>query len=479
MARKALNKKNLVGLGADALAELLLEAVKGDAARQRRVRMVLSADQSPQEAAADVRKRFASIRRSQSFISWKTQKKFAKELTDLVTLVETRIGPDSPDLAFELLWDLLYLAPGIHERTDDSNGVIGDVMDDAMDAIARLSPKISKEPIELAVMIFDALRDNGYGEFDHVVPALAKPLGETGLERLKALAEEMCAMPLTDAQLEIYDFVSDPDRQEELARDRRDHTAKMILQDVADLQGDADAWLARYTAEQLTYHTIAPDAAARLLKAGRAEEALQVVENALNRDARDSSWLDTPELDEAHFACLEALGREEQLRQALWARFERRLCPDALRRLLKRLPDFEDVEAEDRAREVVLAFTPIEAGLAFCLSWPDTTLAAQLVLSRSDEIDGDTYEILTPTAEALSSAHPLPAVLIWRSMIEFALERARSTRYGHAARHLDACAAADAAISDYEGRPEHGAFVEQLRAAHGRKSAFWDRVTPS
>lgn len=254
---KPLNKKNLVELGADVLAELLLEAVKGDAARQRRVRMVLSADQSPQEAAADVRKRFASIRRSVSFISWKTRKKFAKELTDLIKLIETRIGSDSPDLAFEFLWELLHLAPGIHERTDDSNGLIGDVMDDAMEAMVQLSPKINKDPIDLAEMIFDALRDNGYGEFDHVVPALAEPLGRSSLERLKALAEEMCAAPLTEAQLEIYDFVSDPERQKELALDRRDHTAKMILQDVADLQGDVDAWLARYTVEQLTYHTIA------------------------------------------------------------------------------------------------------------------------------------------------------------------------------------------------------------------------------
>ena len=479
MARKTLNKKNLVELGGDVLAELLLEAVKGDAARQRRVRMVLSADQSPQDAAADVRKRFASIRRSGSFISWKTQKKLTKELTDLVTLIETRIGSDSPDLAFEILWELLHLAPGIHERTDDSNGLIGDVMNDAMEAIVRISPRITKDPIELAEMIFDALRDNGYGEFDHVVPALAEPLGRSGLERLKALAEEMCAAPLTKAQLEIYDFVSDPERQKELARDRRDHTAKMILQDVADLQGDVDAWLARYTAEQLTYHTIAPDAAGRLLAAGRAEEALQVVENALDRDTHDSTWCDPPELDEAHFACLEALDREEELLRALWARFERCLCPDALRRLLKRLPDFDDVEAEDRAREVVLSFTPIEAGLAFCLSWPDLALAAQLVLSRSAEIDGDAYEILTPAAEALSSAHPLAAVLVWRSMIEFALERARSSRYGHAARHLAACAEADAAIGDYAGHPEHHVFIQDLQNAHGRKSAFWGRVTVS
>ncbi|WP_409996943.1 DUF6880 family protein [Leisingera daeponensis] len=221
---------------------------------------------------------------------------------------------------------------------------------------------------------------------------------------------------------------------------------------------------------------MAQDAAGRLLAAGRAEEALQVVEIALSRETRDSAWCDPPELDDAHFACLEALGREEGLRRSLWARFERCLCRGALRRLLKRLPDFDDVETEDRAREVVLLFSPIEAGLAFCFARPDLTLAAQLVLSRTEEIDGDAYEILTPAAEALSSAQPLAAVLIWRSMIEFALERARSSRYGHAARHLASCADADAAIGNYQGRPEHDAFIQGLRKAHQRKAAFWARV---
>lgn len=43
MAGKALNKKILEALSAEALAELLMKAVKGDAARQQRVRMALSA----------------------------------------------------------------------------------------------------------------------------------------------------------------------------------------------------------------------------------------------------------------------------------------------------------------------------------------------------------------------------------------------------------------------------------------------------
>lgn len=188
-----------------------------------------------------------------------------------------------------------------------------------------------------------------------------------------------------------YDFVDDPDRRASLARDSRDLTAKMILQDVADLQGDVDAWLSRYTAEQLTYHTIAPDAAQRLLAAGRPEEALKIVENCLAQDDGRDRWLDKPELDDAHFACLEALGREEELRAALCTRFQRWLCTDTLRLYLKRLPDFEDVEALDLARERVLAHPSLITGLAFCLNWPDVALAAQLVETRAEALDGEAY----------------------------------------------------------------------------------------
>ncbi|WP_394349819.1 DUF6880 family protein [Roseivivax sediminis] len=46
--REDLNKGNLVALGAETLADLLFEAVKGDAARHCRVSMVLSADQGPE-----------------------------------------------------------------------------------------------------------------------------------------------------------------------------------------------------------------------------------------------------------------------------------------------------------------------------------------------------------------------------------------------------------------------------------------------
>ena len=469
MAGKALNKANLLTLGADVLADLLLESVKGDAARQRRVRMALAAEQGPETIAADVRKRFAQVRRGRSFISRKAQKTLAKELSDLTQLIETGIAPDAPDLAFDLLWAQLHLAAGIHERTDDSWGTIGDVMRDAMDAISRIAPSLTKDPKGLAEDVFEAVSVDGYGAFDHAVHALAEALGDTGLGHLKALSGAARSAPLTEADLILYEFITDPAQREDRARVARDRTVEMILQDVADLQRDVDAWLARYTPEQLTFHTIAPEAATRLLAAGRAEEALRLVEDALPND----HWFDSPDLDEAHFACLEALGRKDDLRNALWARFEKRLCPDALRRHLRLLPDFDDIEAEDAARAHILRFQPIEHALLYCLQAPDLALGTQIVTTRFSEIDGEAYDILTPLADAVLPEHPLVAVLLWRAMIDFALSNARSGRYRHAARHLASCAEADALIADYGEHPSHDSYVQGLRQAHGRKSAFW------
>jgi len=283
VARKTLDKENLAALGAEALADLLLEVTRGNRALRQRLRLELSARAGPMDVARDIRKRFAQFRRASGFISWQRQRAFAREVSDLVDLIATRVAPDAPGEAFDLLWTFLQLAPTIHERTDDSNGVIGVAMDDAMAALADLAPGLDLDPEALADRVFEALQDNGYGEFGGAIPALAETLGPSGLERLKTLAKAAEAAPLTGADLARYDFVADEARRSTLAREGRDRTAGMILQDVADLQGDVDAYMARYSAEQLTYHTIAPDVAARLLAAGRAEEALQIIENARAR----------------------------------------------------------------------------------------------------------------------------------------------------------------------------------------------------
>ena len=81
----------------------------------------------------------------------------------------------------------------------------------------------------------------------------------------------------------------------------------------------------------------------------------------------------------------------------------------------------------------------VSMALAFLISWPALDHAAEMVLFRADELDGNHYEILGPAADALEAKHPLAATVLRRAMIDFALAKARTKRYRHAARHLLQC----------------------------------------
>ena len=119
MSKKALNQKNLITLGPERLAALLIEVTKGNAAAQRRLRMELSAGQGHDEIAHDLRKRFAAIRQAKGRIPRKTRGSLGKELHAMIALIDTQITPEAPSEACDLLWALLHLSDGILARIDD------------------------------------------------------------------------------------------------------------------------------------------------------------------------------------------------------------------------------------------------------------------------------------------------------------------------------------------------------------------------
>ena len=96
-----------------------------------------------------------------------------------------------------------------------------------------------------------------------------------------------------------------------------------------------------------------------------------------------------------------------------------------------------------------------------------------MVLDRHAELNGGHSWLLAPAAEAMEQRHPLAATLLLRAMIDFSLEKARSKRYPHAARHLQTCAQLARRIEEYGGHADHQAYVTGLKDRHGRKSGFW------
>ena len=321
---------------------------------------------------------------------------------------------------------------------------------------------------------------NGYGQFDELIRVLAPALGQAGLEHLKqrmrALSNRPVTKPAEKDRVEIGWSSSGPIYADEMAERSRVSTIRLALTEIADALGDVDAFIEQYEEETRKVPKIAAEIAQRLLSAGRAREAWQTIE-ATKHWRGNGSW-DWPdfEWEDARIDVLEALGRADDAQAARWGCFERSLSSTHLRAYLNRLPDFDDVKAEEKALDYAQRSRNLLQALSFLVSWPALNRAANLMLQRSDELDGDHYEILTPAAEALAGNHPLAATLVLRAMIDFSLKNNRSSRYRHAARHLLDCSSLVSAIEDFGRFEPHEVYEARLRREHRRKSSFWSLV---
>ena len=152
--------------------------------------------------------------------------------------------------------------------------------------------------------------------------------------------------------------------------------------------------------------------------------------------------------EDARIDALEALGRSDEAQALRWSYFEHSLSAPHLRAYLKRLPDFDDIEAEEKALDhVQQSHSPIRA-LSFLISWPALGSAAALAIEQAANLEGVFDDILTPAADALAARHPLAATLVLRAMIDFALSAGQSIRDEHVARHLLECSSLGACAAE-------------------------------
>jgi hypothetical protein len=479
-ARTAINAKNLEALGPARLAELLIEISAGNAAAKRRLRLELAGAQSPGEVVNEVRKRLMAAARSRSFVDRQGIRSLADDLDTQRSAIVERVAKAEPTEALDLLWRLMALASSVFERCDDSNGVVIGVFHEACRDIGEVALKAKAHPTTLADRAFEALIVNDHGQFDELIQVLTPALGQPGLEHLKQRMIDLSNQPVTKPaekdRVKIGWSSSGPIYEDEMVERSRVSTVRLALTEIADALGDVDAFIEQYEEETRKVPKIAAAIARRLLSAGRAQEAWQTIEATEHR--RRHSGLDWPdfEWEDARIDVLEALGRAGDAQVARWGCFERSLSSAHLRAYLKRLPDFDDVEAENKALDYAQRSRNLLQAVSFLVSWPALDRAATLVLQRSGELDGDHYEILTRTADALAGKNPLAATLVLRAMIDFSLRNGRSTRYRHAARHLLDCSGLASAIEDFGRFEPHDVYEARLRRVHGRKTSFWSSV---
>ena len=458
-ASTPLNARNLEKLGATALAELLIEVATGHATIKRRLRLALADLSGPEAIAVQIRKRLATVVKARSALDWRQLRALAADLATQHAAITGPLAAADPAGAHDLLWHFLTLADRLYARTDDGGGRLHDLFAAAAADLAPLAQAARVPPAALIDRMVDTLTGPQHGHHDGLVATLAPLIGPDGLGQLKAriLGWRDGEPPAGGAMAAGRAAI------------RRTEAARIVLERVADAAGDTDGWIALQPAPVRRRPAVAAEIARRLLADARAADAWAAIEAA---DTGRLAYV-PPEWDKVRLQVLEALGRTADAQAWRWQRFEQALHADHLRDHLRRLPDFDDFEAEQRALALAEAFPDVHAALVFLIAWPAPERAARTALARAKELDGDRYEILSEVADRLDGAHPLAATVLRRAMIDFALRTGRSARYAHAGRHLAECAAADARIDDHGGRPDHAAYTAALSRAHDRKTGFW------
>ena len=475
--RRTLNASNLEALGAERLAELLIEISKGRTVARRLLRLELAGAESTPELSREVRQRLAAIGRSRGGLDSQKRRDLVDELEFLRKTTVGRIAEEDAAEALDLMWQFMGLANPILDRCHDSDKTITAAFKtaDLVDIASGARP----DPHKLADRAFEALTQNAHGQYDDLIGALTPALSQEGLERLKRLMVEYSNTPV--AQLpethrpRVGWRYSGTAFETETAERLRLQTARSALKEIADAQGDVDGFIEQCDEDTRKNPAVAAGIARRLLAAGRAEEALKATDAAEHGEdsyptSRQFQW------ENARIDALEALGRSDEAQALRWSCFERSLSAPHLRAYLRKLPDFDDIEAEERALDHVQQFHSPVIALSFLISWPALDRAAALVIEQAGNLEGIFNELLIPAADALAARYPLAATLVLRAMIEFSLSEDVSIRDKHVARHLLECSSLSSAIQDFGAFETHEAYEARLRREHDRKHSLWSRI---
>ncbi|TAL36956.1 MAG: hypothetical protein EPN98_04060 [Phenylobacterium sp.] len=347
---KKVSPDNLARLGAERLAAILVEVAEARPDVKRRLRMELAAEQGADHLTLELDKRLASLESSRSKVPWRRRPSFVADLEGLRALIAERLAELDAPAALSRMLAFMDLARRLDSRVRDKDGSVAAVFDRAADDVGRLLGARSD------------LR-----AIDGLVEAVARNPAAWAAWLPAALAQASPA--ILQALLARL-------------RDRGEGGPgwSLILRQVADAAGDVDAFLSTLTAQAARTPAVAAEAARRLLAAGRVSEAGRLLEGARQGGEPDFGW------ESAVIAYLDAAGQGEAAQEARWASFERTLSVERVRDFARRLPDFEDVEAENRAFEHASAHADAGRGLQFLMDWPALPEAAVMIEARADEL---------------------------------------------------------------------------------------------
>jgi len=416
----------------------------------------------PSAAAKALQRRITALRGGKRYIGYGETSQVAAEIATIAADLRTDILPRDPGKAAALAERLFALDQAIFERADDSDGRIADELRAAcvlwLDAAAALRAANTEAGTDWAAALYEFYQANDYGIREPLLEQAHRLLRE---EELRALARRfhLDARRALGAEkagrVDHYKVFGPSTAMGLLARALRD--PELYEQSIRVHSPEPNGLQANDIAEQY-------------LLCGDGAGALR--------------WLAVPCPESAQFERLELMDLAYELsgdraRQIEVRREVYRRAPGihSYRALEELLPLAERDAFRARACQEAKTSPHVATAAELLFALEEPSLAEQVLLERSAELDGRNYVLLTALVRtAKAKGQLLAATLIWRALLDAILARGYAKAYGHAARYLAELRAVSASIEDYRGHPSHESYERNLRLAHGRKASFWGRL---
>lgn len=260
----------LAALGADALADLLVEhAMDDERLHARLLTMTAGAGPSSDPDFHQLALAFDVASDPGGFVAWNEAYGFARGLEDVVEAVEKQLGSGHGTEIVGFSEHALHRVEEAFGYVDDSNGELGGLKERLEKLHLAACRETQVDPLELAERMFRWELESGWETFFGVVERYADVLGESGIARYRELAEAAWA---SEPELGPND--------EDRSWGSRRFRISRIMEDLARSQGDLDALvdiLARDRSSAYRYLLIAEE----LLAARRTDEATAWAEHGL------------------------------------------------------------------------------------------------------------------------------------------------------------------------------------------------------
>jgi len=450
-------KQRLVKLDPEILADALITLSDRDKSAESLIKQLIS---TPSESVALFKRKLSGIKRRRKFVFRSGSFELANELEDLIELIAKDQIP--PQEALKCLVSFFESDSKIMNMCDDSNGSVSGVfLHDATKAFIKKANQLGDQSALLR-MTKRLITQNAYGVRDTLINSTGEYLSEASLKKLFTFLEKNVEELKKSIPTEEHRF-------------GKVSSAQLTLQITAKQLNDPKLFESVCKDEETgkipDYKLV--EVAEAYFAAGQFETALEKL-NSMKEVPFNIASKHKEILTKIH----ESLGNNDEIKAIKIKNFLEHPSSRTYEELCEILSEDEVEKILEpclNERESSLYFDPETLHFLFHLGRFER--ASDLVLKRSEDINGDLYYTYPEIAQTFAdNGFPLAATIIYRALLDSILERAKTNTYTHGARYLKKLTQLAPLITDWKNQPTHEAFHQSIQTDHARKSSFWKRV---